>query len=159
MMDGEHIVDTAGAFVPGEIFRLDATAQGSLAGLTFAVKDLIDIAGRRTGGGNPDWRAAATPAAAHAPVVTRLLANGATFLGKTVTDELAFSLEGRNVHYGTPRNPQNPDWLPGGSSSGSAAAVGARLVDFALGTDTGGSVRVPAAFSGTWGLRPSHDAV
>ncbi|MGO7332407.1 amidase family protein [Rhizobium leguminosarum] len=159
MMDDEHIVDTAGAFVPGEIFRLDATAQGSLAGLTFAVKDLIDIAGRRTGGGNPDWRAAATPAAAHAPVVTRLLANGATFLGKTVTDELAFSLEGRNIHYGIPRNPQNPDWLPGGSSSGSAAAVGARLVDFALGTDTGGSVRVPAAFSGIWGMRPSHYAV
>jgi len=154
-----YSVDTAGAFVPDEMFRLTSGNEGPLAALQFAVKDLIDVAGRRTGGGNPDWLAAASPVAAHAPVVRQLLASGAVCLGKTVTDELAFSLEGRNAHYGTPRNPRNPAWLPGGSSSGSAVAVASGMADFALGTDTGGSVRVPAAFCGIYGFRPSHGVV
>jgi amidase len=150
---------SADGFLPGERLVVAPTGRGELDGLTFAVKDLIDLAGRRTGGGNPDWLAAEEPALHHAPAVAMLLAAGATCVGKTITDELAFSLEGANAHYGTPRNPRNPDWLPGGSSSGSAVAVASGAVDFALGTDTGGSVRIPAAFCGIFGIRPSHGAV
>jgi amidase len=135
------------------------SAAGPLNGLTFAVKDLIDVAGTRTGGGNPDWLKAQRPAVTSAPAVAALLAAGATLNGKTITDELAFGLEGVNVHYGTPVNPACPDRIPGGSSSGSGVAVAARLVDFALGTDTGGSVRVPSSFVGVFGFRPTHDAV
>ncbi len=151
--------DDFGAYVPGARCRVAAAGVGALNGLTFAVKDLIDVAGYATGGGNPDWAAAVAPAARHAPAVALLLAAGAAVNGKCITDELAFSLEGDNWHYGTPRNPRCPDCLPGGSSSGSAVAVAAGLADFALGTDTGGSVRVPAAFCGVFGMRPSHGAV
>jgi amidase len=142
----------------GEI-QIPGREGGPLSGLTFAVKDLIDIAGLRTGGGNPDWLNDQTPAAEHAPAVARLIEAGATFVGKTNTDELAFSLTGRNVHYGTPINPRAPDRLPGGSSSGSASAVAASVVDFALGTDTGGSVRVPASYCGIYGIRPTHNRI
>jgi amidase len=138
--------------------RREATGRGALDGLTFAVKDLIDVEGCRTGGGNPDWLAEQKPATRSAPVVERALAAGATLIGKTVTDELAFSLEGRNVHHRLV-NPVCPGRLPGGSSSGSAVAVAAHLVDFALGTDTGGSVRVPANFLGLFGFRPSQGAI
>ncbi len=147
-----------GAFVPDRMCRREATASGVLDGLTFAVKDLIDVEGCRTGGGNPDWLARQKPAARSAPAVEQALAAGATLIGKTVTDELAFSLEGRNVHHRLV-NPVCPGRLPGGSSSGSAVAVAGGLVDFALGTDTGGSVRVPANFLGLFGFRPSHGAI
>jgi amidase len=130
-----------------------------LRGLTFAVKDLIDTVGSVTGAGNPDWRRTHTPATANAPVVQHLLEAGATMVGRTITDELAFSLEGENFFEGTPVNPVAPDRLPGGSSSGSAVAVAAGLVDFALGTDTGGSVRVPAAFCAIYALRPTHGVI
>jgi amidase len=148
-----------GAFVPHGRCRRIATGRGVLDGRTFAVKDLIDVAGVCTGGGNPDWLARQAPAARSAPVVEQALAAGAALAGKTVTDELAFSLEGRNVHYPELINPICADRLPGGSSSGSAVAVAAGLVDFALGTDTGGSVRVPANFLGLFGFRPSHGAL
>jgi amidase len=148
-----------GAFVPGPSCERAATGRGGLEGLRFAVKDLIDVAGARTGAGNPDWLRDQAPAARTAPVVTSLLAAGASLAGKTITDELAFSLEGVNAHYGTPVNPACADRIPGGSSSGSAVAVAAGLVDFALGTDTGGSVRVPASFVGVCGFRPSHGAI
>jgi amidase len=151
--------DECGAFVPGPRSRLAPTGAGPLDGLTFAVKDLIDVAGAPTGGGNPDWLRAQRRAVASAPVVDMLLAAGAAMVGKTITDELAFSLEGVNAHYGTPRNPACPDRIPGGSSSGSAVAVAAGLADFALGTDTGGSVRVPASFVGVYGFRPTHGAI
>lgn len=151
--------DPLNAFIPGPRTRVAATGSGSLDGLRFAVKDLIDIEGVATGGGNPDWLATQGPAAAHASAVAMLLAAGASVEGKTLTDELAYSLEGENAHYGTPLNPRWPDALPGGSSSGSASAVAGGVVDFALGTDTGGSVRVPAAFCGLWGIRPTHGAV
>ena len=147
------------AFIPGPRLEVSATARGTLDGLRFAVKDLIDVAGTTTGGGNPDWLATHSPAPEHAPCVARLLDAGASVDGKTITDELAYSLEGVNAHYGTPLNPRWPFALPGGSSSGSASAVASGEVDFALGTDTGGSVRVPAAFCGLWGIRPTHDAV
>ena len=127
--------------------------------MTFAVKDLIDVAGTPTGGGNPDWLKVQSPAARSAPAVEALLTAGASLAGKTITDEFAFSLQGVNAHHGTPVNPACPDRIPGGSSSGSAVAVAAKLVDFAIGTDTGGSVCVPASFVGVCGFRPTHDAI
>lgn len=148
-----------GAWVPGPRCQRPPTAEGPLQGVRLAVKDLIDVEGALTTGGNPDWAAAHGPAARDAPAVARLRAAGARVVGKTVTDELAFSLEGENAHHGTPRNPRAPGRLPGGSSSGSAVAVAAGLADVALGTDTGGSVRVPASFCGTWGMRPTHGRI
>ena len=146
--------EQSGAFV--ERFTLPPTRSGPLDGLTFAAKDLIDVAGHRTGCGNPTWLATHPPATVSAICVEQLLAAGARCEGKTITDEIAFSLLGENHHYGTPLNPAAPDRVPGGSSSGSASAVACGLVDFALGTDTGGSVRIPASNCGIWGLRPSH---
>ena len=131
------------------------TGRGPLDGLTFAAKDNIDVAGAVTGCGNPTWAATHPPAAMHAVVIDVLLSSGARCLGKTILDEFAFSLVGENHFYGTARNPKAPDRIPGGSSSGSASAVAAGEVDFALGTDTGGSVRVPAANCGLYGLRPT----
>jgi amidase len=148
-----------GAFVPGPLVTQEPAATGPLSGLTFAVKDLIDVAGHVTGGGSPDWMRSHSRAERSAAAVELLLAAGGALRGKTVTDELAFSLEGVNMHYGTPLNPACPDRIPGGSSSGSASAVAAGLVDFALGTDTGGSVRVPASFCGLFGFRPTHNAI
>jgi amidase len=142
-----------------EQLRLEPTGCGPLDGLTFAVKDLIDLRGLVTGCGNPTWRDTHPPAAAHAVCVEQILAAGAVCLGKTVTDELAFGLDGENHFYGTPLNPRAPERVPGGSSSGSASAVACNLVDFALGTDTGGSVRVPASNCGLFGLRPTHGRV
>lgn len=132
---------------------------GPLAGLTVGIKDLFDIEGIVTGAGNPDWHAGAAPAARTAPAVKRLIEAGGRVTGKTITDELAFSLNGENAHYGTPVNPKAPGRIPGGSSAGSAAAVAAELVDIGLGTDTGGSVRLPSSYCGIWGLRPTHGAV
>jgi amidase len=149
--------DLDGAFI--ERFEVPPTRSGALDGTTFAVKDLIDIAGRVSGCGNPRWRETHPPASAHAVVVELLLSSGATAVGKTITDELAFSIVGENAHYGTPRNPRAPARVPGGSSSGSASAVACGECDFAIGTDTTGSVRVPAANCGLFGMRPSHDRV
>src|SRR6476660_5866814 len=149
--------EQSGAFI--EKFTVPPTKDGPLRGLTFAVKDLIDVAGHRTGCGNPTWLAAHPPAAVNAFCVEQLLAVGATCIGKTITDEFAFSLLGENFHYGTPLNPAAPDRVPGGSSNGSASAVACGLVDFAIGTDTGGSVRVPASNCGIWGWRPSHGLI
>jgi amidase len=132
---------------------------GSLSGVSFAVKDLFDVIGTPTGAGNPDRLADTDVATAHAPTVRMLLEAGADLWGKTVTDELAFSLSGTNVHYGTPINSRAPGRIPGGSSSGSAAAVAGGIVDVSLGTDTGGSVRVPASYCGLVGLRPTHGRV
>ena len=148
-----------GAFVPAPRARLAPLGTGPLDGLTFVAKDLLDVAGYVTGGGNPHWADRQKPAATSAQAVDCLLRAGATLIGKTITDELAFSLEGENEHHGTPINPRAPDRLPGGSSSGSAVAVAAGLADLGLGTDTGGSVRVPASFCGLFGWRPSHGRV
>ncbi|KAL9235052.1 hypothetical protein vseg_009852 [Gypsophila vaccaria] len=130
-----------------------------LQNLTFAIKDIFDLEGYVTGFGNPDWARTHSPAKSTAPVVSALLRAGATSIGKTIMDEMAYSINGENIHYGTPRNPCAQDRVPGGSSCGSAVAVGANLVNFSLGTDTGGSVRVPAAFCKCYGIRPSHGAV
>jgi amidase len=135
------------------------SGQGALGGLTFAVKDMFDVAGIVTGGGSPDWLATHAPAARTAPAVQACLAAGARLVGIAIADELAFSLFGENAHYGTPRNPKAPDRVPGGSSSGSASATAGGLVDFALGADTGGSVRIPASYCGLFGMRPSHGRI
>ena len=148
-----------GAFCPHGDLEIAGAASGPLHGLTFATKDIFDIAGRVTGCGNPDWLASHAPAAKNAAAVQRLLDAGARMLGKTITDELAFSLNGQNFHYGTPRNAVTPERVPGGSSCGSASAVGHGIVDLALGSDTGGSVRIPACLNGIFGIRPTHDAV
>jgi amidase len=152
----ESSAGTAGGNAFVESVEISPTDSGSLDGLSFAVKDLIDIGAHKTGCGNPTWRDTHPPARVNAVCVEQLLDAGARCVGKTVSDELAFSLLGENHFYGTPLNPKAPDRVPGGSSSGSASAVACGLVDFALGTDTGGSVRVPASNCGVWGLRPSH---
>lgn len=138
---------------------LAGASQGPLAGVTFAAKDIFDVAGSITGGGNPDWRATHTAAERTAWAVQVLVDAGATMVGKTITDELTRGIFGENAHYGTPLNPRAPARVPGGSSSGSAAAVAGQLVDFALGSDTGGSVRVPASFCGLYGIRPTHGRI
>jgi amidase len=148
-----------GALRVGPAVLAEGAGTGSLAGVPVVVKDLIDVAGERTGAGTPDRLAGQVPAPAHATAVARLLAAGAVVVGKAHTDELAFSLSGTNVHYGTPRNPAALGRVPGGSSSGSASAVAGGLVPLALGTDTGGSIRVPASYCGIAGLRPSHGRV
>jgi amidase len=140
-------------------FEVPPTRSGLLDGLCFAVKDVIDVAGWKTGCGNPTWRDSHPSAVANAVCVEQLLQAGARCDGKTIADELAFSLLGQNHFYGTPLNPQALDRVPGGSSSGSASAVACGLVDFALGTDTSGSVRVPASNCGIWGFRPSHGLI
>lgn len=142
-----------------EEFDLPPLSPGRLDGLRFAVKDFIDVKGKVTGCGNPDWRKSHAPAAAHAACVRLLLEQGARCPGKTISDEFAYSLVGENYFYGTPLNPAAPGHVPGGSSSGSASAVAAGLVDFALGTDTAGSVRVPASNCGIFGFRPSHGSI
>ncbi len=150
-------VEESRAFVSK--FFMEPTSSGVLDGLTFAVKDLIDISGYKTGCGNPKWQDTHPEAAANALCVDQLLVSGAKCLGKTVTDELAFGLDGENCFWGTPLNPKAPDRVPGGSSSGSASAVACGIVDFALGTDTGGSVRIPASNCGIYGFRPTHACV
>lgn len=147
------------AFVGPTGVLVVGASSGPLAGTTLAVKDVIDVAGRVTGAGNPDLAASRRPADRSAPVVDALVAAGATVVGKTVTDELAYSLGGDNVHVPPPVNVAAPGRTTGGSSSGSAAAVAAGIVDLALGTDTGGSIRVPASYCGILGWRPTHGAV
>jgi amidase len=153
------MTDDFGAFVPGERFHLEGKPGGPLAGLTFAAKDLFDVAGHVTGGGNPDWARVNPIPTRHGWAVQRLLDAGATLIGKTITDEVSLGILGENPFDGTARNPRALGRVPGGSSSGSAVAVAAGLCDTALGTDTGGSVRVPASFCGLYGIRPTHGRI
>lgn len=134
---------------------LPATAQGTLSGTRFVFKDLFDVEGYATGAGNPTWLKTHQIATATSPLITALLGQGAECVGRVQTDELAYSLNGQNSHYGTPINPKAPNCIPGGSSSGSAVAVANNDCDFAIGTDTGGSIRVPASYCGLFGLRPT----
>ena len=143
-------------FLPYPDAEVKHAVAGPLAGLTLAVKDLFDIKGYPTGAGSPLVLAQSGIKAKTAPIVKDLLKAGARFVGKTHTDELAFSLNGQNAHFGSPINPAAPDRITGGSSCGSMAAVAGRLADIALGSDTGGSVRAPASYGGLFGIRPSH---
>ncbi|MCH9672234.1 MAG: amidase [Gammaproteobacteria bacterium] len=142
-------------FVPNTDVHIEG-GTGPLSGLTFAAKDLFDVAGYPTGAGNPDWAASHPIPQGHAWAVEQLLGAGATLIGKTITCELSLGILGDNPFYGTPTNPAAPGRYPGGSSSGSASAVAQGLCDTAIGTDTGGSVRVPASFCGLYGIRPTH---
>lgn len=151
--------DPFGAFCHENHVARPAIGQGPLSGLSFAVKDVVDVSGSRTGFGHPAWLATHPQAETTASAVTRLLCAGADLHGRTLSDELCYSISGENVHYGMPINPAARERLPGGSSSGSAVAVAAGLVDFAIGTDCGGSVRVPAAYCGLFGIRPTHGRI
>ena len=151
--------DPLNAFCRHTHVALAARRSGPLQGLTMAVKDVFDIAGHPTGNGHPLWLDTHPPPVRTAGAIDRLLEAGASLVGKTHTDEMAYSLNGENVHYGTPTNPKAPGRIPGGSSSGSAVAVAGGLVDFALGTDCGGSVRLPASYCGIYGIRTSHGLV
>lgn len=133
--------------------------EGPLAGERVAVKDLFAVAGHPVGAGVPAYLAEQTPAAEHATAVRRLVEAGASVHGIARTDQFAYSLAGDNEHYGAPVNPMVPGGLPGGSSSGSATAVSLGAATIGLGTDTAGSVRVPASYQGLWGLRTSHGSV
>ena len=155
----QHLADTLDAFCKDTEAYLEGPPGGPLSGLTFAAKDIFDVKGHVTGGGNPDWKATHPPAERNARIVEILVNAGATMVGKTHTDELTRGILGENAHYGTPINSKAPGRVPGGSSSGSAAAVAWGLVDFALGSDTGGSVRIPASFCGLYGLRPTHGRI
>src|SRR6201999_1717623 len=147
------------AFVPGPRTQVPGATTGPLAGMNFAVKDLIDVAEVPTGGGSPDWPRFAPTPSRHAWVVQTLLDAGASVIGKTITDEVSLGILGENAHDGTPLNPAAPGRVPGGSSSGSGSAVADGACDFALGTDTGGSVRVPSSFCGLYGIRPTHGRI
>ncbi len=147
------------AFMPETRVACARQGEGALSGLTFAAKDVFAIRGHVSSAGHPDWKRTHAPAERHAHVIEQLLAAGADLVGVTILDELAYSLIGTNPHYGTPQNPRAEGRLCGGSSCGSAAAVAACLCDFAIGTDTAGSVRVPASFCGLFGLRPTHGAL
>ncbi|MGL4602982.1 MAG: amidase family protein [Iodobacter sp.] len=149
----KYTFESSNAFV--EVFDIQPSQSGPLSGLNFAVKDNIDIAGFKTSYGSKPWRDSHPAAVYHALCIEQLLAAGAVCTGKTVADELTYSLDGESYFYGTPVNPKAPEHIPGGSSSGSASAVACGLVDFAIGTDSAGSVRVPASLCGVWGMRPS----
>ncbi|WP_123813770.1 amidase family protein [Myceligenerans xiligouense] len=135
------------------------TGSGVLDGETVAVKDLFAVAGQRVGAGNPAWLARAPVEPVHAPAVAHLLEAGAAVTGIARTEEFAWSLTGANAHYGTPPNPAAPGRISGGSTSGPATAVAGGEVSIGLGTDTSGSIRVPAAYQGLWGFRPTHGAI
>ena len=161
-----HSVESPFVWVPDTQYNSQTSVPSThdkagqpLSGQRLAVKDLFHIAGLQTTAGNPDWAASHDIAKETASAVSLLCNDGATLVGKTITDELAYSLNGQNIHYGTPVNPVTPDRLPGGSSSGSATAVSGGLADIGLGTDTGGSIRVPASYNGLFGLRPTHGLV
>jgi amidase len=152
--------DPLGALVPGWEPPAEApTGEGALAGLSVVVKDVVDVAGAITGGGNPDWAEGHDPATRSAPAVSALIRAGASLVGKGQCAELAFSLSGDNVHFGMPANPAAPDRDPGGSTSGPASAVAGGLCDLGLGTDTLGSIRVPASYCGVYGFRPTHGRI
>jgi Asp-tRNA(Asn)/Glu-tRNA(Gln) amidotransferase A subunit family amidase len=135
------------------------TPNLTLSGFTLAVKDLFHICGLPTTAGNPDWLASHSIPQHTSPAVDALIQAGARLVGKTITDELAYSLNGQNIHYGTPFNLSAPERIPGGSSSGSAVAVREGSANIGLGTDTGGSIRVPASYNGLFGLRPTHGRI
>ena len=152
--------DPVGALVPHTLKEpLIGGSSGPLAGTSFMVKDLFAIKGRKVSNGSPDFYGHATPARETAPVITRLLEAGASCTGITVCDEFFYSVLGSNIHYGQPVNARAPKHVTGGSSCGAAAAVAASMCNFALGTDTAGSIRVPASFCGLYGLRPTYGRI
>ena len=166
--DGEWKVRAAHVSLPApavdaRVWRVVGTPlvsgaeSGDLRGETIAVKDLFGVAGFAVGAGVPAYLGA--PAEKNSPAVAALLAAGADVAGIAQTDEFAYSIAGRNPHYGTPPNPAVVGGVPGGSSSGPASAVALGQASIGLGTDTAGSIRVPASYQGLWGLRTTHGSV
>ncbi len=155
----EYRIEDLDALCPDNQVQIAGAVEGVLSGLSFAVKDVFDLEGSVTGNGNPEWLRTHSVAGRNAASVQCLLDAGAKLVGRTISDELAYSLTGENVHYGTPMNPVDPTRIPGGSSSGSASVAAAGVVDFAVGSDCGGSVRLPASYCGILGMRPSHGLV
>jgi len=156
---GEPVVRELGAFCQVNHVEAEPTGEGSLDGLTFSVKDIFNVAGSRTGFGQPAWLESHPPATSTASAVASLLGAGARLVGRTICDELTYSLTGENVHYGTPLNPHCPDRLPGGSSSGAGSAVAGGLCDIGLGSDCAGSTRIPASYCGVYGMRPTYGRI
>lgn len=153
-----EITDFTTAFVDRQLPDISKQTD-ELSAYRLAVKDLFDVVGIPTSAGNPDWlNTHAVPNDTNSTVF-RLLQHGAKYVGKTLTDELAYSLNGQNVHYPKLVNPVTPERIAGGSSSGSAVAVASNQADIGLGTDTGGSIRVPASYNGLFGLRTTHDVI
>jgi len=148
--------DRLNAFTRHTHIEIPGEPNGPLKGRTFGVKDNYDIAGVKSGFGSPAWFDTHDVSVKTAKIVAMLLQAGASVVGKTHCDEIAWSFNGINAHYGRPVNIKAEGRICGGSSSGSAAAVAAGLCDFALGTDTGGSVRLPASYTGIYGIRPTH---
>ena len=132
---------------------------GLLSNLNFVLKDMCDVKNFKTSCGNPDFFKKCDFANDYAPFLKDLLNEGPVLKGITVCDEFFYSLIGENGHYGTPTNLNAPSCVPGGSSSGSAAALTTDLYDFSIGSDTGGSVRIPASFCGLIGMRPTHNRI
>lgn len=139
--------------------QMPATGNGPLNGLHFATKDIFAIQGHTASFGLPRWRETHPPSTYTAPIIKQLLAAGAGLAGITKLDQLCASLIGNVSEKPLPENPRYPDRFTGGSSSGSAAAVAAGVADFALGSDTSGSIRVPAASCGVYAIRPSIGTV
>jgi amidase len=152
-------VDPFFALVPNFVTCRTERDEGTLSGLRFVAKDLFDIRGEPTGSGSPELRSMALPAAQDAMAVTQLLQGGATLIGRAKCDAFAYGLAGTSSRDGIPINPQHPDRVPGGSSSGSAVAVASGIADLGLASDTGGSIRIPAAYCGLFGWRPTHGLV
>ncbi|MGP7818383.1 amidase [Niallia sp. 01092] len=147
-----------GAYMDKDL-TIKGLGDGELHNMRFAVKDVFEIEGHIASAGNPDWLKTHKAAKKTAPALNRLLQEGAILEGTTITDEIMYSLNGENFHYGTPVNPKDPRRIPGGSSCGSAVTVAAELSDFSIGTDTGGSIRIPSSYCGLFGIRPSHGLV
>ena len=154
-----HLEDPCQAMVKGPEICISGQPEGLLAGRRFVVKDLFDVTGIPTTAGSPDWNRGQPDPDRHATAIETLLDAGAQLIGKTITDEISLGILGENIFNGTPQNPACPGRVPGGSSAGSAAAIAGNYCDFALGSDTGGSVRVPASFCGIYGIRPTHGRV
>ena len=151
--------DPLQAFVRENHIALEGSGCGPLSGLKFAIKDVWKVLGSTCGNGHPLWLATHGPDEFTSSIVTKLLEAGADLVGKTVCDELCFSISGENWNYGSPINPHDPRRFTGGSSAGSAAAAAGGLVDFSLGSDCLGSVRVPASYNGLLAMRPSFARV
>ena len=139
--------------------KIQTSHEGSLLNMRFLCKDMCHVKGFKTSCGNPDFYKHSTKAIENAPFLQKILNEGAILEGITICDEFFYSLIGENGHYGTPANLNAPGCVPGGSSSGSAAALTTDLYDFSIGSDTGGSVRVPASFCGLLGIRPTHNRI
>ena len=133
--------------------------EGILNNLNFVLKDMCQIKGFKTSCGNPDFYKKCEPALEYAIFLKKLLNEGAILSGITICDEFFYSVIGENSHYGTPKNLNAPNCVPGGSSSGSAAALTTKKYNFSIGSDTGGSVRIPASFCGLLGIRPTHGRI